>query len=107
MGSFAMRQLGKTDLQVSPLGIGGGNGISSPDLLYAFDRGVNYIFFSSDLHHFSYRQSVDAIRTLCKQGSAVREKVVLATVSYLNDPEKLPAILSDQFGELGIEYIDV
>jgi aryl-alcohol dehydrogenase-like predicted oxidoreductase len=107
MGSFAMRRLGKTDLQVSPLGIGGGNGISSPDLLYAFEHGINYFFFSSDLHHFSYRRSVDAIRTLCRQGSTVRDQVVLATVSYLNDPEKLPAILSDQFGELGIEYIDV
>ena len=107
MGSFAMRRLGKTDLQVSPLGIGGGNGVSSPDLLYAFEHGINYFFFSSDLHHFSYRQSADAIRTLCRQGSAVRDKVVLATVSYLNDPEKLPGILFDQFRELEVEYIDV
>lgn len=26
-------------------------GISSEDTLYAFDQGMNYFFFSSDLHH--------------------------------------------------------
>lgn len=107
MSGFSSRQLGKTGLRVSPLGIGGGWGISSRDLLYAFERGINYYFFSSDMHHFAYRQGVEALKRLCGAGSAVREQVVLATVSYLNDPEKLPAILMDQFSELGIDYIDI
>ncbi|HEX2913347.1 MAG TPA: aldo/keto reductase [Chloroflexia bacterium] len=107
MGGFERRKLGKTGLEVSPLGIGGGNGISSEDLLYAFDKGINYFFFSSNLHHFTYRRSAEALRKLCSSGSAVRDKVVLATVSYVNDPEKLlPAIL-DQMSELGVDYIDV
>ncbi len=107
MSGFSYRKLGKTGLEVSPLGIGGGIGISSEDLEYAFERGINYFFFSSDLHHFTYSKSVPALRTLCSKGSAVRDKVVLSTVSYLNDPDKLFGVIMDQFEELGVDYIDV
>ena len=107
MSGFTRRQLGKTGLHVSPLGIGGGSGIQAADLLYAFERGVNYFFFSSDLHHFAYSRSTAALRQLCAQGSSLRDQVVLATVSYINDPSKLMGILWDQFEELGIDYIDV
>jgi predicted aldo/keto reductase-like oxidoreductase len=105
MSGFSHRTLGRTGLRVSPLGIGGG--IQSRDLLYAFERGINYFFYSSDLHHHFYRSSAQALRQLCGTGSRVREQVVLATVSYVNDPEKLPAVLMDQFGELGVDYVDV
>jgi predicted aldo/keto reductase-like oxidoreductase len=37
----------------------------------------------------------------------VRDKVVLATVSYVNHPERLLGALFDQFKELGLDYIDV
>lgn len=107
MSGFAKRPLGKTGLWVSPIGIGGGMGLSSQNVLYAFEQGINYFFFSSDLHHFLYRQSAEALRTLCQRGSSVREQVVLATVTYLENPEKVPGILLDQFVELGVEYIDV
>jgi predicted aldo/keto reductase-like oxidoreductase len=108
VNSFGMRRpLGKTGLAVSPLGIGGGGGIDSASLLYAFDRGINYFFFSSDMHHFVYSQSAGALRRLCSIGSAVRNEVVLATVTYVNDPEKLQGILLDQFRELGVDYIDI
>lgn len=108
MSAFTMRRpLGKTGLQVSPLGIGGGGSISNEDLLYAFDKGINYFFFSSDMHHFAYQRSAKALRNLCEHGSSTREQVVLATVSYVNHPEKLPGILADQFSELGVDYIDI
>lgn len=101
------RKLGRTDLTVSCLGLGGGGGISSEDTLYAFERGINYFFFSSDLHHFLYKEMSGALRQLCSRGSSVREKVVLATVTYVKNPEMAIAVLFDQFGELGIDYIDV
>jgi aryl-alcohol dehydrogenase-like predicted oxidoreductase len=107
MSSFTRRKLGKTGLEVSPIGIGGGNGISNEDLLYAFDRGINYFFFSSDLHHFSYRKSAEAIKTLCGGKSAVRDQVVLATVTYMSNPEKLIGAVIDQISELQVDYIDV
>lgn len=101
------RKLGRTDLTVSCLGLGGGASISSEDTLYAFERGINYFFYSSDLHHFVYSSMSGALRQLCGRGSSVREKVVLATVTYIKNPEAALAALCDQFHELGIDYIDV
>jgi aryl-alcohol dehydrogenase-like predicted oxidoreductase len=101
------RQLGRTNLTVSCLGLGGGGGISSQDTLYAFDQGINYFFYSSDLHHYIYSSMSDALRQLCGRRSSVREKVVLATVTYIKSPEMALAALLDQFVELGIDYIDV
>lgn len=101
------RKLGRTDLTVSCLGLGGGGAISSEDTLYAFDQGINYFFYSSDLHHFLYSSMSDALRQLCGRGSSVREQVVLATVTYIKSPEMALAALYDQFKELGIDYIDV
>lgn len=101
------RKLGRTDLTVSCLGLGGGGGISSEDTLYAFDQGINYFFYSSDLHHFLYSAMSNALRQLCGRGSSVREKVVLATVTYVKSPEMAIAALLDQFVELGIDYVDV
>ncbi|MBW4617110.1 MAG: aldo/keto reductase [Desmonostoc vinosum HA7617-LM4] len=101
------RKLGRTDLTVSCLGLGGGGGISSEDTLYAFDKGINYFFYSSDLHHYIYSSMSGALRQLCGRGSSVREKVVLATVTYIKNPEMAIAALFDQFEELGIDYIDV
>ncbi len=51
------RKLGRTDLTVSCLGLGGGGSISSEDTLYAFERGINYFFYSSDLFAPLYLQS--------------------------------------------------
>ncbi|MBW4509342.1 MAG: aldo/keto reductase [Scytonematopsis contorta HA4267-MV1] len=101
------RKFGRTDLTVSCLGLGGGGGISSEDTLYAFDQGMNYFFYSTDLHHSTYSSMSNGLQQLCKRGSSVRDKVVLATVTYIKSPEAIVAILFDQFKELGIDYIDV
>lgn len=101
------RKFGRTDLTVSCLGLGGGGAISSEDTLYAFDQGINYFFYSSDLHHFLYSHMADALRKLCGRGSSVREQVVLATVTYIKSPEMAIAALLDQFMELKLDYVDV
>jgi len=101
------RKLGRTDLTVSCLGLGGGGRISSEDTLYAFDQGINYFFYSSDLHHFLYSHMSEALRQLCGRGSSVREKVVLATVTYIKNPDAAMAALMDQFIDLRMDYIDV
>ncbi|MDZ8186043.1 MAG: aldo/keto reductase [Nostoc sp. ChiSLP02] len=101
------RKLGRTDLTVSALGLGGGGKISSEDTLYAFDRGINFFFYSSDLHHYLYSHMSEGLRKLCGRGSSVREKVVLATVSYIKNPDAAMAAIIDQFVDLKMDYIDV
>ena len=101
------RKLERTDLTVSCLGLGGGGSISSEDTLYAFDQGINYFFYSSDLHHYMYSNMSGALRKLCGRGSSMRERVVLATVTYVKSAEMVMAALLDQFLELGIDYIDI
>lgn len=102
------RKLGRTDLTVSCLGLGGGGHISSEDTMYAFDRGVNYFFYSSDLHHYLYSSMAPTLRSLCGRGSKAREEVVLATVSYMvKTPDALLSSLLDQFIDLKMDYIDV
>jgi aryl-alcohol dehydrogenase-like predicted oxidoreductase len=102
------RKLGRTNLNVSCLGLGGGGHISSEDTLYAFDQGINYFFYSSDLHQYLYSSMREALRKLCGRGSSMREKVVLATVSYMiRTPDTVFTYLYDQFIDLGIDYVDV
>ncbi|MEA5626260.1 aldo/keto reductase [Nostoc sp. UHCC 0251] len=102
------RKLGRTDLTVSCLGLGGGGHISSEDTLYAFDQGINFFFYSSDLHQYLYSSMRPALRQLCGRGSSMREKVVLATVSYMiKTPDTVFTYLFDQFIDLGIDYVDV
>jgi predicted aldo/keto reductase-like oxidoreductase len=102
------RNLGRTNLKVSCLGLGGGGRISSEDTMYAFDQGVNFFFYSSDLHHYLYSSMGEALRKLCGRKSSVREQVVLATVTYLvKTPEAVLASLLDQFIDLRMDYIDV
>lgn len=100
-------RLGRTDLDVCRIGIGGGSGIDDADLDYAIGRGINYIFHSTDLHAWSYSRSAQTISKYCRKGSAHRDKVVLATVSYVNDPEKVPGVLIDQMMSLGVDHVDV
>jgi aryl-alcohol dehydrogenase-like predicted oxidoreductase len=100
-------RLGRTDLQVCPIGVGCGIGISSADLEYALDRGVNYVFWSSDLHPTSYGPARDALRAFCGKGSPRRDRVVLATCSYLCDPEKIMAVVADQLVALKLDHVDV
>lgn len=105
LGSYV--RLGRTDLEVCPIGIGCGIGLSSADLEYALDRGVNYVFWSSDLHPTTYAPARDALRAFCGKGSRRRDRVVLAACSYLCDPEKIMAVVADQLTALKLDHVDV
>lgn len=101
------RKLGRTNLTVSCLGLGGGGGFSSEDTLYAFDQGINFFFYSSDLHQYFYSKMAGALRQLCGRGSSVRDQVVLATVTYIKNPDAALSALYDQLSDLKVDYIDV
>ena len=100
-------RLGRTDLEVTRIGIGCGNGINNVDLHYAISRGVNYIFTSSDMHAAAYRRSWGGIRRVVRRGSARRHDIVLVGCSYVNDAEKLPGIVADHMMSWGADHLDV
>lgn len=100
-------RLGRTELDVCPIGIGCGIGVTSADVEYAIERGINYLFWSSDLHPTTYSPAREALRGYCRKGSAQRDKVVLAACSYLCDPEKVMAAVADQLVALKIDHVDV
>ena len=100
-------RLGRTDLEVCRIGIGGGGGLSSADLRYAMSRGINYYFHSTDLHAAQYERSRSALRSVFGRASPRRDKLVLSVVSYVCDPEKIFAVLADQLHTIGADYVDV
>jgi aryl-alcohol dehydrogenase-like predicted oxidoreductase len=100
-------QLGSTGLKVCRIGIGGGHGVGSDDIAYAVSRGVNYIFYSSDLHPLAYERSRQAIRRYCRRESRRRDEIVLAACSYLCDAEKIYGAVGDQLTALHVDHVDV
>jgi predicted aldo/keto reductase-like oxidoreductase len=100
-------QLGRTGLKVCRIGVGGGSGIDSDGIAYALSRGINYIFYSSDLHAHFYERSRAAIRSYCRRGSRRRDEMVLVACSYLCDAEKVYAAVVDQLRALRLDHVDV
>ncbi len=100
------RRLGRTGLSVGPicLGITG-----SPDVVpAAFDAGVNFFFFSADLHWPLYESLRRGLAQLLARGGSIRDEIVVAVASYLD----LPLFQSIQFHEVldavpGLERIDL
>jgi aryl-alcohol dehydrogenase-like predicted oxidoreductase len=107
LGPSSFVRLGRTNLEVCRIGLGCGIGISSADAEYALDRGINYVFWSSDLHPTTYQPARETLRDYCRKGSSKRDRVVLATCSYLGDPEKIMAVVADQLMALKIDHVDV
>jgi aryl-alcohol dehydrogenase-like predicted oxidoreductase len=93
--------LGRTDLQVSPLGISGGYGIDTKSLLRAFDAGVNYWY------HGSMRKSgmCEAVKQLVNIGQ--RKELVLLLQSYSRWPWLMERTFTKGLRELKVDYADI
>ncbi|MCW2248158.1 hypothetical protein M2352_003792 [Azospirillum fermentarium] len=97
--------LGLTGMTVSPLALG----ITTPDtVLAAYDMGINFFFLTSDLHWPLYQGLRDGLAELFRSRPSARDEVVVAVVSYLDQP--LFNYL--QFNEVidsvpGLERVDV
>lgn len=102
MASFPERvALGRSGLQVGPLGISGGYGAPKHALLKAFERGVNYWY------HGSRRSPgmTEAIRELVASGK--RDELVIVLQSYSRWPWLLDKTFDRGLRALGLDYADV
>jgi aryl-alcohol dehydrogenase-like predicted oxidoreductase len=93
--------LGKTNLEVSRLGIASGYGVPAPAIEQAFhERGINFFYWSSPRKE----GMGTALRNLAK---AHRERMVIAIQSYDHGGWFLPTFFEKGLRALGIEYVDV
>lgn len=102
MSTFPSRvRLGKSSLEVSPLGIAGGYDIGERPLLSAFERGVNYFY------HGSFRRDgmTQAVRSIVAKGQ--REKLVLLLQSYSRFAWLLERTFRAGLRKVGTDYADV
>ena len=102
MTSFPERVvLGRSGLEVGPLGLSGGYGAPKEALLGAFDRGVNYWY------HGSRRSEgmTQAIRELVSAGK--RDELVIVLQSYSRWGWLLERTFTAGLRSLGIDHADV
>jgi aryl-alcohol dehydrogenase-like predicted oxidoreductase len=102
MAGFPQRvTLGRSRLEVGPLGVSGGYGIGAGAVLRAFDRGVNY------LYHGSRRSPgmANAIRELIAAGH--RSELIIVLQSYSRSPALMERSLNRGLRQLGIDTTDV
>lgn len=74
---FERRTLGRTDLVVSPLGIGGGYGINDSSIEWAFEHGINCFFWAPWVP--TYRSMERCLKRLLP---GHRDEIVIATAPY-------------------------
>jgi aryl-alcohol dehydrogenase-like predicted oxidoreductase len=97
--SFARTTLGRTGLEVGRLGIASGYGVPGTALEWAFERGVNYVFWGS-------RRS-DTFGAALKRLRPHREGFVLVIQSYTRMASLLNWSLERALRTLSFDYTDV
>ncbi len=103
-----LRQLGRTDFQITPVGYGAQHTRDSELIRYAIDQGVNYI---ETAWGYGSGQPGNSSESICKAISRVRDKVYLFVAYMGRVPRTSKAWVSNQFEQtlhdLATDYIDV
>jgi len=107
-GGIPLRQLGRTDLQLTPVGFGAQHTRDSDLIRYAIDRRINYI---ETAWGYGFGKPGNSSEAVGKAISGIRDKVYLF-VAYVGKARPTSkAWVANQFeqtlGDLGTDYIDV
>lgn len=94
-------QLGKTDLRVGRVGIGGSHGAPAGALETAFDSGCNYFYWGA----LRRPHMAAAIRNIVARG--VRDQLVVVIQVFRRGPGGLEKSLTKGLKKLGLDYADV
>jgi aryl-alcohol dehydrogenase-like predicted oxidoreductase len=74
----------------------------------AFDAGINFFFVSADMHWRYYEGTRRGLEDLLARGGGVRERVVVAAVSYVTQPEFCQLPFDEVVENVrGLERLDV
>jgi aryl-alcohol dehydrogenase-like predicted oxidoreductase len=98
--AFAPRILGRTGLEVGPLGLGASFGIADADVEWALDHGCNYLYWGT----FRRRGFGRALEHLCRTR---RQDVVLVVQSYARLGKAVELSLHRALRRLGTDHADV
>ena len=96
---FEPRLLGRTGLQVGALGLSASYGAPADSVEYAFDRGVNYMYFGS----MRREGFAEGLRRLAPK----RDRYALVIQSYSRLASLIPGSLDRALKRLNAEYADV
>ena len=93
------RELGRTGMQTSRLGIGSTFGAPASAIEEAFERGINYLYWGT------VRQPEFA-RAMVKLSRPHRDELILTIQSYSNDPDSIEGEVEEALKSAGLEYFD-
>lgn len=101
--AFERRTLGRTDLVVSPFGIGGGYRIGPTSIEWAFEHGINYFFWAPWVP--TYRSMEKCLKRLLPRH---RDEIVIATAAYSwLLPGSIERAVGKHLRRLKIDHIDL
>ena len=98
--------LGRSGLRVSPICLGI---TQSPDtVLAAYEAGANFFFITADLHWPMYEATRQGLRKLLQGNNSRRDELVVAVVSYLEEPLFQALQFHEVIDEIpGLERVDL
>lgn len=104
----SLRRLGRTDLQLTPVGYGAQHTRDSELIRYAIDRGINYI---ETAWGYGFGKPGNSAEAVGKAIRGVRDKVHLLVAHMGRAPRTSKAWVANQFEQtlrdLATDYIDV
>jgi aryl-alcohol dehydrogenase-like predicted oxidoreductase len=98
-GGFKRAVLGRTGLEVGRLGVAAGYGVPGTALEWAFERGVNYIFWGG--------RRRDSFGAALKRLRAQRDRIVLVIESYTRVAALLSWSLERALRTLSFDHTDI
>jgi aryl-alcohol dehydrogenase-like predicted oxidoreductase len=101
MPAFPRRvRLGKSGLQVSPIGLGSSYGISEKACRIAFDAGINYFFWGSV-------RTVGMGLAIREIARADRQDLVVVLECYVRHPRKVATSIERGLRKAQLDYADI
>ena len=99
-------ELGAAGLKVSPFCLGM---VGAPETVpAAFDAGINFFFYTADMHWPYYEPTRQGIAQLLRRGGDIRDRIVVGVVSYCTQPEFCYAPFAEAMEAVpGLGRIDV
>lgn len=100
MTRFERVTLGRTGLSVSRMGLSAGYGLPGADVEYAFERGVNFVYWGS-IRRDDFGRGVRAV------ARRHREDLVVVVQTYSRSRLAMKPSVHSALSRLGIEYADI